>query len=91
MKKVYGFTEANYYLLKPHFTLGKMNHLKPNARNMSFESWKALGLFQDREIAQILRIRKEKGGHIGWKELVILFDLTAEQAEILQASIQISE
>jgi DNA uptake protein ComE-like DNA-binding protein len=77
MKKVYGFTEANYYLLKPHFTLGKMNHLKPNARNMSFESWKALGLFQDREIAQILRIRKEKGGHIGWKELVILFDLTA--------------
>jgi DNA uptake protein ComE-like DNA-binding protein len=91
MKKVYGFTEANYYLLKPHFTLGKMNHLKPNASNMSFENWKALGLFQDREIAQILRIRKEKGGHIGWKELVILFDLTAEQAEILQASIQISE
>ena len=91
MKKVYGLTEANYYLLKPHFTLGKMKHLKPNASSMSFESWKALGLFQDREIAQILRIRKEKGGHIGWKELVILFDLTAEQAEILQASIQISE
>ena len=91
MKKVYGFTEANYYLLKPHFTLGKMNLLKPNASEMSFESWKALGLFQDREIIQILRIRKEKGGHIGWKELVILFDLTAEQAEILQAAIQISE
>ena len=91
MKKVYGLTEANYYLLKPHFTLGRMKHLKPNASSMSFESWKALGLFQDREIAQILRIRKEKGGHIGWKELVILFDLTAEQAEILQASIQISE
>ena len=91
MKKVYGLTEANYYLLKPHFTLGKMNHLKPNASNMSFENWKALGLFQDREIAQILRIRKEKGGHIGWKELVILFDLTEEQAEILQATIQISE
>jgi hypothetical protein len=58
LKKVYGFTEANYYLLKPHFTLGKMNQLKPNASNMSFESWKALGLFQDREIIQILRIRK---------------------------------
>jgi len=91
MKKVYGFTEAKYYLLKPHFTLGKMNKRKPNASTMSFESWKKLGLFQDREIIQILRIRKEKGGHIGWKELVILFDLTAEQAEMLQASIQISE
>jgi DNA uptake protein ComE-like DNA-binding protein len=67
MKKVYGFTEANYYLLKPHFTLGKMNHLKPNASNMSFENWKALGLFQDREIAQILRIRKEKGAILDGK------------------------
>ena len=91
IKKVYGFTEANYYLLKPHLQLGKMNKRKPNASTMSFESWKALGIFQDREIAQILRIRKEKGGHIGWKELVILFDLTEQQAEMLQASIQISE
>jgi len=91
MKKVYGFTEDNYYLLKPHLQLGKMNKRKPNASTMSFESWKTLGLFQDREIIQILRIRKEKGGHIGWKELVILFDLNADQAEMLQASIQISE
>ena len=91
IKKVYGFTEANYYLLKPHLQLGKMNKRKPNASNMSFESWKALGIFQDREIVQILRIRKEKGGHIGWKELVILFDLTEQQAEMLQATIQISK
>jgi DNA uptake protein ComE-like DNA-binding protein len=91
MKKVYGFTEADYYLLKPHLQLGKMNKRKPNASTMSFENWKALGLFQDREIVQILRIRKEKGGHIGWKELVILFDLTEQQAEMLQATIHISE
>jgi hypothetical protein len=58
---------------------------------MSFENWKALGLFQDRIIVKILRIRKENGGRIGWKELVILFDLTADQAEILQNTIQISE
>jgi len=91
MKKVYGFTEANYYLLKPHFTLKKINNSKPNASTMSFENWKVLGIFQDREIIQILRIRKEKGGYIGWKELVILFDLTQQQAEMLQATIQISE
>ena len=91
MKKVYGFTEANYYLLKPHLQLGKMNKRKPNASTMSFENWRALGIFQDREIIQILRIRKEKGGHIGWKELVILFDLTEQQAEMLQAAILISE
>ena len=91
MKKVYGLGDANYYLLKPHLQLGKMNKRKPNASTMSFENWKALGLFQDREIIQILRIRKEKGGYIGWKELVILFDLTQQQAEMLQATIQISE
>jgi DNA uptake protein ComE-like DNA-binding protein len=91
MKKVYGFTEADYYSLKPHLQLGKMNKRKLNASTMTFENWKALGLFQDREIVHILRIRKEKGGYIGWKELVILFDLTALQAEILQATIQISE
>ena len=91
IKKVYGFNESDYYVLKPHLKLGKLNMQKPNASSMSFEQWKQVGIFADREIAQILRIRKEKGGHIGWKELVILFDLTEEQAEILQATIQISE
>ena len=91
MKKVYGLGEANFYLLKSHLKLGKLNNTKPNASTMSFERWKALGLFQDREIVKILRIRKENGGRIGWKELVILFDLTEQQAEMLQATIQISE
>jgi hypothetical protein len=91
IKKVYGLNEADYYLLKPHLKLGKVYNHKPNARTMSFDNWKALGLFGDQEIVKILRIRKENGGHIGWKELVILFDLTAAQAEMLQAAIQISE
>lgn len=91
IKKVYGFNEADYYLLKPNLKLSKLNMPKPNASTMSFEQWKQVGIFGDREIVKILRIRKEKGGHIGWKELVILFDLTAAQAEILQNTIQISE
>ncbi|MEY4050692.1 MAG: hypothetical protein RL262_1526, partial [Bacteroidota bacterium] len=91
IKKVYGFNESDYYVLKPHLKLGKLNMQKPNANTMSFEQWKQVGIFADREIAKILRIRKENGGHIGWKELVILFDLTAAQAEILQNTIQISE
>jgi DNA uptake protein ComE-like DNA-binding protein len=91
IKKVYGFNEADYYLLKPHLKLGKIILHKPNASKMSFEQWKQVGLFGDREIVKILRIRKENGGHIGWKELVILFDLTAAQAEMLQNTIQISE
>lgn len=91
IKKVYGFNESDYYVLKPHLKLGKLNMQKPNANTMSFEQWKQVGIFADREIAKILRIRKENGGHIGWKELVILFDLTAAQAEILQNTIQISK
>jgi hypothetical protein len=58
---------------------------------MSFEQWKEVGIFEDREIVKILRIRKENGGHIGWKELVIIFDLTAAQAAVLQNTIQINE
>lgn len=91
IKKVYGFNESDYYVLKPHLKLVKLNMQKPNASSMSFEQWKQVGIFADREIAKILRIRKENGGHIGWKELVILFDLTAAQAEILQNTIQISK
>ena len=91
LKKVYGLNEADYYLLKPHLKLGKINNHKPNASTMSFEQWKQVGIFGDREIVKILRIRKENGGYIGWKELVILFDLTEAQAEMLQATIQISE
>ena len=91
IKKVYGLNEADYYLLKPHLKLGKLTVHKPNASTMSFEQWKQVGIFGDREIVKILRIRKENGGHIGWKELVILFDLTAAQADMLQATIQISE
>jgi DNA uptake protein ComE-like DNA-binding protein len=91
LKKVYGLNEADYYLLKPHLKLGKINNHKPNASTMSFEQWKQVGIFGDREIVKILRIRKENGGYIGWKELVILFDLTEAQAEMLQATIQISK
>ena len=91
LKKVYGLNEADYYLLKPHLKLGKIYNHKPNASTMSFEQWKQVGIFGDREIIKILRIRKENGGYIGWKELVILFDLTEAQAEMLQATIQISE
>jgi len=91
IKKVYGLGEAEYYILKPHLKLGKMNKSKPNANTMSFENWKALGLFQDREIIKILSIRKQNGGHIGWKEIVILFDLTEEQAEMLQNAININK
>ena len=91
IKKVHGFKEADYYLLKPHLTLGKLNMHKPNASTMSFEQWKQIGIFEDREIVKILRIRKENGGHVGWKELVILFDLTQAQAELLQNTIQINK
>jgi DNA uptake protein ComE-like DNA-binding protein len=91
LKKVYGLTEDEFYALKAHLTIGAIKMMKPNANTMRFEQWKLLGLFTEKEIAIILHTRKENGGHIGWKELVILFDLTAQQAAMLQNSIQISE
>jgi len=91
LKKVYGLTQANFFALKPHLKIGPIKNIQPNANTMSFEQWKLVGLFNEKEIAIILRTRKENGGRIGWKQLVILFDLTENEAEILQKTISISE
>jgi len=91
LKKVYGLTQANFFALKPHLKIGHIKNIQPNANTMSFEQWKLVGLFNEKEIAIILHTRKENGGRIGWKQLVILFDLTQHQAEILQKKIIISE
>jgi hypothetical protein len=50
-----------------------------------------LAYFKTEKLSKFYALEKKRGGHIGWKELVILFDLTEQQAEMLQATIQISE
>jgi hypothetical protein len=57
------------------------------ANTMRFDQWRSLGLFQDKEIKQLLRFKKEHGGKIGWRDMVIELDLTEQQARELKQKI----
>jgi hypothetical protein len=59
------------------------------ANLMTFEQWKKLELFQDKEIKQLLHFKKEHGGRIGLRDLVLNFDLTEMQANWLHNKISI--
>ncbi len=89
ISKVYGMTDSCFQLLRPHLMVKKKMDQLWVANSMTFDQWKMLDLFQDKEIKQLLRLKKEHGGKIGWRELVIEFDLTESQALWLKNKIRI--
>ncbi len=98
LQKVYGMNDSIYQFLKPHLIVpyqGSSTLMKKavllNSSTMNFEDWKSLELFQDREIWSILRIRKANGGVIGWRKLVLEFDLSVEQAATLRQKLIIND
>lgn len=91
LSKVYGITDSIFQVLKTHLRIDKKVKNILNSHTMNFNQWKSLELFSDQQIFQILALRKHQGGAIGWKSLVILFDLTQEQAKILISKIIIND
>ena len=91
LKKVYGLADTDFQNLRPHLLVQK--NFKPllNSSNMNFSQWKSLGIFEDQQIFEILKLRKQHSGHISWRELVILFDLPEKQALWLKGRIIISD
>jgi hypothetical protein len=62
-----------------------------NASTMNFNDWDSLAIFERKEIGKLLQWRREKGGHITWKELVEKFDLSKEQAVLLKKKVNIED
>ena len=91
LPKVYGITDSLFQVLKPHLRVDKNVKNSLNSRTMNFNQWKSLDLFSDKQIFQILALRKKQGGEMGWKNLVIMFDLTQDQATILTSKIIIND
>ena len=91
LPKVYGITDSLFQVLKPHLRVDKNVKNILNSRTMNFNQWKSLDLFSDQQIFQILALRKKQGGEMGWKNLVIMFDLTQDQAKILTSKIIIND
>ena len=91
LKKVYGLADTAFQNLRPHLLVQK--NFKPllNSSNMNFSQWKSLGIFEDQQKFEILKLRKQQSGHISWRELVILFDLPEKQALWLKGRIIISD
>ena len=91
LKKVYGLADTTFQNLRPHLVVQK--NFKPllNSSTMNFAQWKSLGIFEDQQLYEILKLRKQQGGQVSWRELVILFDLPEKQALWLKSQIIISD
>ena len=91
LKKVYGLADTAFQNLRPHLLVQKKFKPLLNSKNMNFSQWKSLGIFEDQQIFEILKWRKQQGGQISWRELVILFDLPEKQARWLKGRIIIND
>ena len=91
IKKVYGISDEDYQFIKPHLSLSTVHSILLNANTMNFKKWETLGLFSHKEIGEIIQRRKQNGGRIGWREIVIMCDLTETQANGLKAKVDIKD
>ena len=91
IKKVYGLADTSFQTLRAHLVVQKNFIPLRNSSNMNFAQWKSLGIFEDQQIFEILKLRKQQGGRLSWRELVILFDLPEKQALWLKSQIVISD
>ena len=91
IKKVYGFSDSLYYQLKPHLFINPDTRLLLNANAMNFEQWKQLGLFTDRQVWEILKLKKENNGKIGWERIVEACDLSQTEALTIKQKVQFTD
>ena len=91
LKKVYGLADTAFQNLRPHLLVQKNFKVQLNSSTMNFAQWKSLEIFEDQQIFEILKMRKQQGGQVSWRELVILFDLPEKQALWLRSRIIISD
>ena len=89
LQKVYGMNESLFKELKPYLSLEKGLMPKMHWNTMNYTKLEQLGIFEQREIWLILRNRKERGVAMHWADMVVEFDLSREQANILKAKTDI--
>lgn len=87
ISKVYGITQETFQLLRPHLRVQKNSLIKLNPNTMNFNQWKSLAMFDDQQIIRILNARKAQQGHMGWRDLVILLDLSEQEGLSLRTKI----
>jgi len=84
LKKVYGITAFDFEMIYPYLKYQPKTSKKMAYQTMRFEDWMALGIFDERAVWRILKLRKEQQGRLAWSEMVIQFDLTESEAMVLK-------
>jgi len=90
LKKVYGITAFDFEMIRPYLKYQPNRSKKMAYQTMRFEDWMALGIFDERAVWTILKLRKEKQGRLTWSEMVIQFDLTESEAMVLKQKTNLS-
>ncbi|MEN9319815.1 MAG: hypothetical protein RLZZ309_802 [Bacteroidota bacterium] len=90
LKKVYGITEFDFEMIRPYLKYQAITSKKMAYQTMRFEDWMALGIFDEKAVWRILKLRKEKQGRLTWSEMVIQFDLTESEAMVLKKRTNLS-
>lgn len=90
LQKVYGLTAYDYEMIRPQLQYQPKVNTKMSYQTMRFEDWMALGIFDEKTVWAILNRRKSQGGRLSWSEMVVLFDLTEEEALVLKKRTNLS-
>jgi len=85
LKKVYGLTDSVYTELVPNLSPIPGPKPKMHWETMNYNQLVSLGIFERREIWEIINNRKEQGVALSWASVVAQFDLSREQANLLRA------
>jgi len=90
IKKVYGITPFDFDMIYPYLKYQSNKSEKMAYQTMGYEEWLSLGIFDERTVYRILKLRKAQQGRLTWSEMVIQFDLTEAEAMVLKKRTNLS-
>lgn len=90
LKKVYGITAFDFDMIRPFIKYLPNVAKKLSYQTMRYEDWMSLGIFDEKAVWSILKLRKEQEGKLSWSQLVIQFDLTEAEAMTLKKRTNLS-
>lgn len=90
LKKVYGITAFDFDMIRPFIKYQPIGAKKLSYQTMRYEDWMSLGIFDEKAVWSILKLRKEQEGSLSWSQLVIQFDLTEAEALVLKKRTNLS-
>lgn len=84
LKKVHGITAFDFKMIFPYLQYQPKRTHKMSYQSMRFEDWMSLGIFDEKSVRAILNKINVQKGKLTWTEMVIQFDLTEKEADLLK-------